>query len=109
MAEIGIKRFSELQLLTRIGFRCESPTLVDVGAHIGGFSKPFAERGWRVVAFEPEPQNYERLCADLENLPNVTCISEAVSDASEQQVAFYVSSDHWGIHSLQPFHPVPTP
>ena len=103
--KMSIKRFSELQLLTRMDFRCEGPTLVDVGAHIGGFAKLFAELGWRVVAFEPEPNNYQRLRANLGNFPNVTCIAKAVSDASEERVAFYVSSDHWGIHSLQPFHP----
>jgi len=102
----GTVDFSECELLLRLEYsKREKNTLVDVGAHGGGFALPFAKRGWRVIAFEPEPANYQELSDRFENFSNVTCIEKAVSDNSEQGVPFYVSSEHWGIHSLKPFHP----
>ena len=99
-------KFSECELLLRLEYPVASKlTLVDVGAQIGSFAQPFATRGWRVIAFEPEPANYQDLLARFENFPNVTCIAKAVSDASEQEVPFYISTEHWGIHSLKPFPP----
>lgn len=97
-------QFSELDLLARLTFESMQPVLVDVGAHVGGFARPFARKGWRVIAFEPEPTNYRELCANLKDFPNVTCIAKAVSDVSGQGIPFYVSAEHWGIHSLKPFH-----
>jgi FkbM family methyltransferase len=78
-------------------------TLIDVGAATGDFALPFAEKGWQVVAFEPEPQNFNDLVLNLQNFANVKCIAKAISDTSGQ-VQFYVSSTHGGIHSLKPFH-----
>lgn len=98
--------FSECELLLRLEYaNREKNTLVDVGAQTGGFAQPFARRGWRVIAFEPEPANYQELSDRFKNFSNVTCIAKAVSDNSEQGVPFYVSAEHWGIHSLKPFHP----
>ena len=102
----GTVDFSECELLLRLEYsNREKNTLVDVGAQTGGFAQPFARRGWRVIAFEPEPANYQELSDRFKNFSNVTCIAKAVSDNSEQGVPFYVSAEHWGIHSLKPFHP----
>ncbi len=99
-------KFSECELLLRLEYAVgDEPTVVDVGAQVGGFAQPFATRGWRVIAFEPEPANYQELLARFEFYPNVTCVAKAVSDISEQEVPFYISTEHWGIHSLKPFHP----
>lgn len=98
--------FSERELLLHLEYsNREKNTLVDVGAHTGGFAMPFARRGWRVIAFEPEPANYQELSERFKNFSSVTCIAKAVSDNSEQGVPFYISAEHWGIHSLKPFHP----
>jgi FkbM family methyltransferase len=98
--------FTECELLLRLKYPAgDNHTLVDVGAQAGGFAQPFAKRGWRVIALEPEPSNYQELSERFKNFPNVTCIAKAVSQNSEQGVPFYVSSEHWGIHSLKPFHP----
>jgi FkbM family methyltransferase len=99
----------ELGLLLRYeSKRGGKPALIDVGAAEGYFAKPFAEKGWQVIAFEPEPINFHNLSANLKKFPNVTCIAKAVSDTSGQ-VPFYVSSIHGGIHSLKPFHPTHRP
>lgn len=99
------KDFNELNLFLRMeDQKGKLHTLVDVGANRGEFSRAFAKRGWRVIAFEPEPNNFLALTDNLKHFSNVHCISKAVSDVSGQQVTFYVSTEHSGIHSLKPFH-----
>ena len=100
-----IMNFSELELLLNFPFLPNGQlTLIDVGAHIGTSAYPFARKGWQVIAFEPEPENRQQLESNLRNYKNVTIIPKAVSDKAGQVVPFYVSSEHWGIHSLKPFH-----
>ncbi|NMG59557.1 FkbM family methyltransferase [Geitlerinema sp. P-1104] len=97
--------FSEISLLSRFPYRTLNQSLlVDVGAHVGSSSLPFAKRGWKVIAFEPETQNYLELQKNLSGYKNVTIIKRAVSNKNQSDVTFYVSPEHWGIHSLQPFH-----
>ena len=95
--------FSERDLLVSFPYRGSDPTVVDVGAHVGSFSRPFFKLGWRVIAFEPEPQNRAAFQRSLGSSPRVTCIPKAVSDQTGQLVPFYVSDKHFGIHSLRPF------
>lgn len=98
-------QFSELELLLKLNFLEENVhTLIDVGAHVGFFLKRFAEMGWFVLAFEPEPENYKELCDKYKNYANVICLQKAISDETKKNVPFFVSSEHWGIHSLKPFH-----
>lgn len=78
--------------------------LVDVGAHIGLVTMQFAKMDWRVIAFEPEPSNYQRLLDNVGTNERVTIIHKAVSDKENDSVDFYISSKHYGIHSLKPFH-----
>jgi FkbM family methyltransferase len=57
-------------------------TLVDVGAHDGDYTLPFAALpGSRVLAFEPLPSAFARLTAAVGALPNVTLRQEALGDA----------------------------
>ena len=78
--------------------------MIDVGSHQGTFSKLFAEKGWRVIAFEPEHKNRAAFEQNLAGFENVICIPKAVSDIHEEKVPFYVSEEHYGIHTLKPFH-----
>jgi len=97
--------FSEIELLARLPFDDTADnTFVDVGAHVGGSCLPFAKRGWRVIAFEPEPENRRELTGNLGGFDKCVCVPKAVSDVAGQSVPFYVSKEHWGIHSLKPFH-----
>lgn len=106
----SVKEFDECGILRRMQYPSFSKnTIVDVGAHIGTSCIHFAQNDWQVIAFEPEPGNHEELCKNLGNADNITIIPKAVSDVSGQKVPFYVSSEHWGIHSLKPFHPTQHP
>ena len=78
--------------------------MLDVGAHVGGSARPFAELGWQVYCFEPEAANYDELTTSMAGFPKVTCLPFGVSEEDSENVPFYVSERHWGIHSLRPFH-----
>jgi FkbM family methyltransferase len=57
-------------------------TLLDVGAHDGAFTLPFAALpDSRVLAFEPLPSAFARLQAAAGALPNVTLRQAALGDA----------------------------
>lgn len=68
--------------------------VIDVGANFGAFSvvasRIVGPHG-RVIAFEPSPETYERLCRnlDLNGCTNVTAINEAASD-SDGDVDFFI-------------------
>lgn len=96
--------FSEIDLISLFPFEDDDPILVDVGAHHGSSSRWFALQGWRVLAFEPEPGNRAAFERNMRHHPNVTCLALAVSDVDAERVPFFVSREHYGIHSLRPFH-----
>lgn len=96
--------FSEIDLLASYPFTSHQPVLVDVGAHHGTVSRLFAKKDWQIIAFEPEKKNREAFERNLAKFPQVTCLAKAVSDVTGQKVPFYVSQEHYGIHSLQPWH-----
>ena len=105
-----LENYSEKNLLLRLDYITKGErTFVDVGAEQGSFSRAFAKRGWRVIAFEPEPINYRYCSHRLKKFPKAICIQKAISNVSMRKVPFFVSSDHPGIHSLKPFHPTHSP
>lgn len=79
-------------------------TMIDVGAHNGGSLLPFAKRGWRVVAFEPDPANRAALEQRSSGLTTVTIDTRAVGAAAADEVAFFASDVSTGISSLSAFH-----
>lgn len=105
-------RFSENTLIERYiledksdkYFPLEDPVLIDVGAHHGSFSKNFALAGWRIIAFEPEKKNRSAFEKNLATFEQVSCIPKAVSDTNGDRVPFFTSNEHFGIHTLKPFH-----
>lgn len=96
--------FNEIELILRWPYATQTPTIIDVGAHRGSLTAAAGHRGWRVIAFEPEPGNRDALLKAVGDMANVTVIPNAVSDTAGQTVPFYVSAEHSGIHSLKPFH-----
>ncbi len=80
-------------------------TKIDIGAHHGFDTLPFATEGWKVFAFEPDPYNR----AQLEKLTSKFCSvhvdARAVSNKAAKQVVFYKSSESDGVSGLQAFLP----
>lgn len=92
--------------LIRAFFGCmyllKNPVMVDVGAHVGSTTYPFARLGWRVYCFEPNPENYQLLTRNLRWFIRAKLFRAAVSD-SDGETDFFISDKFWGIHSLKPF------
>jgi FkbM family methyltransferase len=79
--------------------------MVDVGAHHGGSSAPFLAAGWRVLAFEPDAANRDKLTARLSKHERFTIDPRAVSDAPAAGVSFFASTESTGASSLRAFTP----
>lgn len=71
--------------------------IVDIGAHIGCASLFFATQYPEadVVAYEPEPDNFETLKRNMQPFKNVSCVNAAVSD-QEGAIDFYISPSSLG-------------
>lgn len=92
----------EIRILRRL-LRHDAPgVLVDVGAHHGHTVIPFAQRGWEVHAFEPDPENLVTLARRVAPFRNVTVVSEAVSNKAGRSM-LYASDESSGISSLATF------
>lgn len=86
--------------------RAESPgIMVDVGAHHGQSLLPFADDGWRVYAFEPDPANRKVLERRLRGRTNVVVDDRAVAMRDGELATLFTSPVSTGISSLIPFHP----
>jgi FkbM family methyltransferase len=72
-----------------------------VGAHHGYALERFAERGWTIHAFEPDPANRAVL---NQRHPDIEVDSRAVTERDGDQVDFYTSDLSTGISTLSPFH-----
>jgi FkbM family methyltransferase len=99
----------EIEIVLKYFSHCpekhENRIMFDVGAHVGSSALPFAKKGWEIYCFEPETSNYEELRENLKDYPKMHFIKMGVSDKNEENVPFFVSDEHWGIHTLKPFHP----
>jgi len=76
-------------------------TVVDIGAHIGYFTRLAARRvgeGGRVYAFEPDEENRKRLLQNTRRFPNVTICANAVTD-HVGTVSFFHIPQSTGCHS----------
>lgn len=76
--------------------------MLDVGAHFGASLAPFAEDGWSIHAFEPDPANRSELESAYGMRPNVTIVPTAVSDEAGE-MPLYTSATSTGVSSLTPF------
>ncbi|RPJ43156.1 MAG: FkbM family methyltransferase [Deltaproteobacteria bacterium] len=84
---------------------CPGMTVIDIGAHIGYFTRLFSElvgSSGRVLAFEPHPENVQVLRANLKKsrYKNVEIFHSAISDRTGA-ATLYVSPGHSN-HSLLP-------
>ncbi len=59
----------EISLLQYLRSYLPSPNAIDIGANVGEVSAMLLSAGYRVFAFEPLPETYERLRERFENIP----------------------------------------
>lgn len=78
-------------------------TVVDIGAHIGIFSVMAAKlaKDGRVYSFEPNPENFDLLTANLalNGLGNVIATQEAVADRP-RFLSLFIDESNTGGHSI---------
>lgn len=77
-------------------------TIVDVGAHIGYFTRLFgkmAGRTGRVFAFEADPENYGLLVKNTCRIKNIRPVKLALSD-KKGKIDFYHCEEKSGSHSI---------
>jgi FkbM family methyltransferase len=67
--------------------------LIDVGAHHGESFQNFAEDGWNVHAFEPDPRNCAQIRAQWGASENVVIDRRVVADADDARVSFLMSNN----------------
>ncbi len=78
--------------------------IVDAGAYTGLSSVYFALRypAARIIALEPSQSNYELLCRNTENLPNVTAVQAALWINNERLVLDDPNEGAWAFRIKQP-------
>ena len=76
-------------------------TLIDVGAHTGESFAPFLRLGWRVVAFEPDPEN-RRVIAEKGLDRGITLLPHAVSDRKRMTCHFTPAASLAGYQASPP-------
>lgn len=75
----------------------DARTVLDVGANIGYVAHDFTKR-WpnaSVICFEPTPETFERLRANVGDLDRVTCVQAAVTDR-DGTATFHVDNKAFG-------------
>jgi len=77
--------------------------MIDVGAHHGFALERFADAGWSVHAFEPDPTNRARLQQRSKRTWNLEINDRAVAETDDAIVDFYTSPESTGVSTLQPF------
>lgn len=71
----------------------EGDLVIDIGANIGWYSKIARMKGAEVIAFEPDPRNFEILKL---NCPDCILLNYAVGDSSEDLHLTYSSAGNYG-------------
>lgn len=77
--------------------------MIDVGAHVGTSAAEFAKLGWRIVCFEPDPQNRAQLWSRFAGSTQVTIDPRAVAERAESSRSFYASEESTGISGMLKF------
>jgi FkbM family methyltransferase len=96
--------FSEADLVRRHFAGREPGTMLDVGAHYGESHAPYLNRGWSVLAFEPDPSNRARI-ATQSAAGRLELLECAVGERSIESADFYASDESTGVSTLVPFIP----
>jgi FkbM family methyltransferase len=85
--------------------RGKNGVMLDVGGHRGESFEEFAEHGWTVHCFEPNPANHPFIQQRIRQVGGrVSVFPVAVSDTPKSNLTFYLSDESTGISSLHAFH-----
>ncbi len=79
--------------------RVKGGVAIDVGAHIGYYSRLLSPLVDTVYAFEPDPTNYAFLVKNVKHCANVIPVNMAISNTTGQQEFFLVKNSTFR-HSL---------
>jgi len=97
-------RIEEIDFIAdAIGTSHVDDLMVDVGTHHGGSLKPFIEKGWRVLGFEPDPANRQAVTDRFGNQPRLTIDPRAVSNEVALGMDFFSTDESSGASSLSAF------
>ena len=69
----------------------KSPTILDIGANIGGFAV-WASKRWEnsnIFCYEPVKKNYDLLKINTKDIDKIKCYNYAIGDDEEQKFIFY--------------------
>jgi FkbM family methyltransferase len=94
--------FSEAALIQQHFGRRRGGMMFDVGAHFGESHRPYLERGWHVMAFEPDPSNRSRI-RTTPGAGTLDLLDCAVGERPLADAAFYASDESTGVSTLVPF------
>lgn len=75
----------------------------DMGANIGSFSARFGKLCKKIVAYEPEPENFKLLQMNTKHLDNIVLVNAAViheSDVTSRSLWINYKTIHRACHSL---------
>jgi len=98
------KKIEEVEVVYNLLKHKKDGVMIDVGAHFGTTLEPFMNLGWAIHAFEPDPNNRQKLLALVKDKQNVSVNIEAVSNVSGLDLSFYSSEISTGISGLSNFH-----
>ncbi len=103
---IGPASYDEVGLALRfIGRQPQTGWVLDVGANNGDSSRPFAERGWKVLAIEPDPHHRRALENTAAQFPSFVVDYRAVAVEDGKELTLFRSPVSAGISTLSAFHP----
>jgi FkbM family methyltransferase len=100
------EHYSEINLLQR-RFTAGANTgrvMVDVGAQFGESFVPFRQQGWRILAFEPDPDPRKQEALQALAGAEVMVVRRALAEHPCEAADFYASDVSTGISTLVPFH-----
>jgi len=98
----AINHIDEIDIALSLLTSEDSKVMVDVGAHQGGSLRHFADAGWVVHAFEPDPRNMERLVEHWGGNSKIHLNACAVGALDAEKISFTISSNSY-IGSLTAF------
>jgi FkbM family methyltransferase len=92
----------EYQLFASIIERGEDLVFIDAGANIGGYAIRACKKGLKVIALEPDPDNYKILIKNtkLNKCRDATVLNVAIGDKDSYVIIYLQSKEDYGTISL---------